>query len=447
LDRGRELAWSPDGSSFAFVDSATTDITDLYIGGLDGRREKIAFLTKAATLSWSPDGERIAYSAGNDGYPFTGTGVLNVASSAIWVTSDGSDAVQVTEDLYLDSSPQWTPDGCHIYFVSDRGGTRDIYRLGVSPSGAPVGEPVRLTMGLQAHTFSLSADGKLVAYSVLTRRQNMRSVPISASGTISVREAEPVTIGNQEIEGIAVPYDGEWLAFDSNRSGNQEIYKMPIVGGDAIKLTTHPAANFVTAWSPDGSEFLMYSLRSGNRDVYAMSSDGGSVRQLTDHPAEERSGGWWADGKFIGVNSFQRGGSFILSSTGEAPPRLVDNVATYFSPAGRWLAGWNQTNSAVFIVSLDGTEVRTLVESVHADPTLRFSRDGQAVFYKGGRPPGRSGIWSVSIDGGEPRLMVEFDDPDRTSFRPEFDVSSDRIYFTLAEHESDVWLLELEDGS
>lgn len=252
--------------------------------------------------------------------------MLNVASSSIWVaSSDGSDAVQLTEDDYLDSSPQWTPDGRHIYFVSDRGGTRDIYRLGVSPSGAPMGDPVRLTMGLQAHTFNLSADGKLLAYSILTRRQNIWSVPISASGTISVREAEPVTIGNQDIEGIAVSYDGEWLAFDSNRSGNLEIYKMPIVGGDDIKLTTHPAADFVTAWSPDGSELLKYSLRSGNRDVYTLSSDGGSVRQLTDHPAEERSGNWSADGKFISVSSPQRGGNFILSSTGEAPPRLMDN--------------------------------------------------------------------------------------------------------------------------
>jgi hypothetical protein len=43
--------------------------------------------------------------------------------------------------------------------------------------------------------------------------------------------------------------------------------------------------------------------------------------------------------------------------------------------------------------------------------------------------------------------MVDFDDPDRPAIRREFDVSADRIYFTLSEHESDVWLLELEDGS
>lgn len=372
-----------------------------------------------------------------------------MASTSPWVASpDGSDAVQLTEDRYLDSSPQWTPDGRHLYFVSDRGGTRDIYRIGVSPSGAPAGEPIRLTTGLQAHTISLSANGALLAYSVLTRRQNIWSAPISANGTISVRDAEPVTIGNQEIEGIAVSYDGEWLAFDSNRSGNHDIYKMPIGGGDDIQLTTHLAADFVTAWSPDGNELFMYSLRSGNRDVYAMSSDGGSVRQLTDHPAEERSGNWSADGAFITFGSRQRASNFILSATGGAPPRSVDLVGVLFSPDGRGYVGYDPSNAAVVLVSSDESEVRrTLLPSVEDIVSWRFSRDGQALFLKRGRLPGSSGIWAIPVEGGEPRLILEFDDPARPSIRQEFDVSDDRIYFTVAEHESDVWLLELEEGS
>lgn len=88
-----------------------------------------------------------------------------------------------------------------------------------------------------------------------------------------------------------------------------------------------------------------------------------------------------------------------------------------------------------------------MVESVDDALMSKFSPDSRAVFYKRGTLPGQSGIWSVSIDGGEPRLMVDFDDPDRPAIRREFDVSADRIYFTLSEHESDVWLLELEDGT
>ena len=136
-----------------------------------------------------------------------------------------------------------------------------------------------------------------------------------------------------------------------------------------------------------------------------------------------------------------------MSPTGEVPPRLIDHVGYYYSPDGRWRVGWNREDSSVIIVSSDETEVRTLVESVDDGSSAMFSRDSQSVFYKRGRPPGQSGIWSVSIDGSEPGLMVTFDDPDRPAIRREFDVSGDRIYFTLSEHESDVWLLELEDGS
>jgi len=34
--------------------------------------------------------------------------------------------------------------------------------------------------------------------------------------------------------------DGEWLVFDTDRFGNQDIFKRPIDGGDEIQLTNDP---------------------------------------------------------------------------------------------------------------------------------------------------------------------------------------------------------------
>jgi TolB protein len=163
------------------------------------------------------------------------------------VSPEGGDSARLTEDAYLHHSPVWTPDAKHVLFVSNRGGSRDIYRIAVGPSGTPSGEPQRLTTGLNVHSISLSGDGKRLAYSVLTSSQNIWCLPIPEGGPVSVTEATPVTTGNQAIEGIDVSPDGRWLVFDSSRSGNQDIYKMPIEGGELIQLTTDPADDFLPA--------------------------------------------------------------------------------------------------------------------------------------------------------------------------------------------------------
>ena len=53
---------------------------------------------------------------------------------------------------------------------------------------------------------------------------------------------------------------------------------------------------------------------------------------------------------------------------------------------------------------------------------------------------------SVPASGGEPKLLVTFDDPSRPSVRYEFATDGERFFFTLAEYESDVWVMELTEG-
>jgi hypothetical protein len=48
------------------------------------------------------------------------------------------------------------------------------------------------------------------------------------------------------------------------------------------------------------------------------------------------------------------------------------------------------------------------------------------------------------VTGGTPRLLVRFDVPGRESLRGEFNLSDDRIYFTITNHESDIYTVELQ---
>ena len=259
------------------------------------------------------------------------------------------------------------------------------------------------------------------------------------------------------IEGLDISADGEWIVFDSDRAGNQDIYKMRLDGGEPAPLTSDPADDFQPIWSPDGEEVVFYSLRFDNRrDVYVMSADGGSVRRLTDQGGVYPD--WSPDGQEIAFFSSRARVDvfdlYVIAREGEiegdAPMRLTTEGGAMpkWSPDGTRIAfrepGALPSDWIVSVVSLQSGEIERLVhlsniESVH----VAWSEDGRAIYYKAQQPDGASSIGSVPASGGEPQVLVHFDDPARPSMRREFAHDGERFYFTLTEHESDIWMMAL----
>jgi TolB protein len=177
-----------------------------------------------------------------------------------------------------------------------------------------------------------------------------------------------------------------------------------------------------------------------------MSADGGSLRQLTRSPAHDRYPAWSPDGKRIVFYS-QRiapGRFYVVSADsgelqGEEPRALTEeeagNVAAW-SPDGRWIAG--NVSSKMSLISPEGGEILPLAPRV-AVPI--WSSDARTLYYKGGD---RGDIWRISVSGGEPELLVRFEDPERPSTRWEWASDGKSFYFTLTEYEGDVWAMELQ---
>src|SRR5262249_50470692 len=169
------------------------------------------------------------------------------------------------------------PGGRGLLYVSDQDGGRDIYFVPLTRAGAPDGAPVRLTTGLHPHTISLSADGRRLLYSLYTETSNVWAVELQPGRSVSLKGARPITSGSQVIEGFSVSPDGKFLAFDSNRNGNQDIWRMPLDGGSPPELLSGaPEDEFQPSYSPDGKYIGFHSLRSGSvRDLYVIPADGG----------------------------------------------------------------------------------------------------------------------------------------------------------------------------
>ena len=101
--------------------------------------------------AWSPDGSRIAFSSNRHG------------NMEIYVMdADGSNPIRITNHAYVDRSPDWSPDGSKIVFTSDREGNFEIY-VGVlgEPNTGPVVTSVEVTPSRvpQGETITVRATG------------------------------------------------------------------------------------------------------------------------------------------------------------------------------------------------------------------------------------------------------------------------------------------------
>ncbi len=440
-------AWAPDGRRLAYVLGDS-----LLLKSADGTVSLLGLTREPHSLAWSPDGAWIAYVSENVRY----LADWNIAPSSIWiVASAGGVPMRLTTGGALDASPTWAPDSRRLLFTSNRGGTRDIYQLNLDRRGHPVGDPVRVTTGLNASLISLSADGRQLAYSVAANRSSIWSVALSAGGAVSSRTAEVVTSDKETIESITISADGQWLLFDSDRAGTQQLFKRPLAGGALQQVTRGSAPAFSVSISPDNRWIAFHTIVSGLRRAFIASSEGGDqpVQVSRGVGPDERNPVWSPDGSRLAWQ--------VIDAA--RPSAIAVDVAT------RTLSGWGAATRVEFptimmqALWLNGSTLmgrdsinRRLV-AVDIDRSGALPRDlsqgltdenmpvGQGVLSTDRRTilfRNRRGIWILPVGGGVPRQVVRFDDPLHPHALNARNVAlhAGRLYFTLQDPESNIWV-------
>src|SRR6266852_2989052 len=89
--------------------------------------------------------------------------------------------------------------------------------------------------------------------------------------------------------------DGSTIAFVSGG----DIWEVPVRGGDARLLVSHPATESRPLFSPDGKRLAFASSRTGNGDVYVLTLATGDLTRLTFDDASELVTGWSPDGQWV----------------------------------------------------------------------------------------------------------------------------------------------------
>ncbi len=264
--------FSPDGKTLAFLRQRSRDHYGVGVVPLvDGQPARIVSPDPAdvSSLAWMPDSREVLFTAAYEG------------TVRIWrMPVDGRTApapalgVGATRPVDVAISRQ---GGYLAYAQSVR--DRNIWRQeldGLRPAGAPV--RVIASTWLDAAP-EFSPDGKHIAFA----SNRAGAIEIWVSGADGLNPVQLTHMNAPETGSPSWSPDGRKIAFDSDLEGQGEIYTVNADGGPVTRITKHPASDAVPTWSRDGRWIYFTSDRTGQRQIWKIPAEGGVAAQVTRH--------------------------------------------------------------------------------------------------------------------------------------------------------------------
>lgn len=331
----------------------------------------------------------------------------------IWVYDTKKDEyTQVSHFEGEDRDPVWAGDDNSFYYLSERGGTQNIYKgtvgsKDVTPITKMKDNPVRFLTRANDGTLSFTNDGELYTMKEGSAPQKIK-VSISTDTRTNSEKIVPVNTG---ITQTALSPNGKELAFVVRG----EVFVTSVEGGYTKRITNTPQQERNVKFSPDGRS-IYYSTERGNswdiyrafierkEEPYFYTSTIVREEPLIATGADEFQPEVSPDGKDIAyleernvlkVYNLGIKKSYTIVPTGVNFSYADGDQYYTWSPDGKWLA-FNSAEgrwgtSEVALMKADGSgERRNLTQSGFSDGSPKWAFGGKAL------------LWTTDRDGKKP---------------------------------------------
>jgi Tol biopolymer transport system component len=208
----------------------------------------------------SPDGRRLAVKINTE------------AGEDIWVKElDRGPLSRLSFDPGVDRRPRWSGDGRWVYYTSDReGGVFRLYRRASDGTGS---EELVLDLDREILEVQRTPDEqwwalRLGGESGVTGLRDIVALRTGDSITVPIA-AEPY-----DEKAAALSPDGRWIAYESNETGDDEVYVRPFPNAQDGKWQVSAGGGINPRWSRNGNE-IFYVNGDGEMSVAEVSTSGG----------------------------------------------------------------------------------------------------------------------------------------------------------------------------
>ncbi|HEX7315575.1 MAG TPA: S41 family peptidase [Pyrinomonadaceae bacterium] len=426
-DGGEQLdAWSPDGK-WLYFSSTARDIgasNDVYRVAVAGGTPMQVSADRYAN-EWgaapAPDGSTLAF-VGRGYGQWWRHGRSHIDESVIMLMREHSTSKyeRLTDGNAKEVWPMWGEGGKSLYFMSDRGGAENIWKMNIG------GRPVQLTKFTSGRVLwpSISYDGRTIVFErgygvwrMETDSGRASEVRINLRGAAAGPAVERVR-QTEQLQDLALAPDGKKVAFVARG----EVFAASATdGGDAVRVTNTASPESQPVWSPDSRRLAYVSERNGHAQLFAYDFSTNAETQLTNAQEADDTPRFSPDGKWI---AFQRAGRelralntetkqerLVAAGTFSRPPLSPDRPFT-FSPDSKWLAYMSVGQKFfrnVYVAQVEGDGKGRPVSFLAnaGSNTVSWSTDGTFILFDTGQRTESGQVARVDLIPRTPRFRED----------------------------------------
>ena len=324
----------------------------------------------------SPDGNYVVFSVSTPDI------AANKNKTDLWLKSvNGNDAARrLTSHDAADSSPQWSADGKHVYFLSARSGSNQLWRIALA--GGEAEQVSSYPLDINAYKLAPTGDKLLVSFEVFA---DCDTLSCSAE-----REKKTKQGSGQKHERLFVRHWDSWKdghvaqLFIDSLNGNKTANAPTLLSKLDADVPSKPyGGDEEFSFSPDGNTVYFQARVKGvseswstNHDIYEVAATGGELKNLT-------------------------------------PTNMAVDTQPVVSPDGRYLAwlamarpGFEADQLRVMLRDRKTGAVRNLSEGFDRSlGSLKWSTDSKTL-YGTGDDTGQHTLFSVNVGNGKWNRLV-----------------------------------------